>query len=261
MNLTPLAESLVLAAISAVLTSRCGGDVENKAAARKRGAKKASSSSSADDDDEGMTGMIEVATESILADVMDDGVPDDAVSARDRFQPILFSCDVAPHDDGDDDDDDDDDIFTELHDAIATAVMKSEEDEDEDANLAHNECEMCERVTPLTRHHLFPRSQVKHFKKRGFCPPGRSVDEVAAVCRQCHSAIHSFAGERVGVCPFLHAPPPPPPHSKKKGLNPAPLELPLYHSVSVSSPPTSDCVIIHIIHIIRVPCTAYKPHV
>lgn len=203
MNLTPLAESLVLAAISAVLTSRCGGDVENKAAARKRGAKKASSSPSADDDDEGMAGMIEVATESILADVMDDGVPEDAVSARDRFQPVLFSCDVAPHDAGDDEDDDN--IFTELHDAIANAIMKSEEDEDEDANLAHNECEMCERVTPLTRHHLFPRSQVKHFRKRGFCPPGRSLDEVAAVCRQCHSAIHSFAGERVGECPSLLA--------------------------------------------------------
>jgi hypothetical protein len=55
---------------------------------------------------------------------------------------------------------------------------------------------MCERVTPLTRHHLFPRSQIKHFEKRGVCPPGRSLDEVAAVCRQCHSAIHAFADER-----------------------------------------------------------------
>ena len=181
--MTPHAEAFVLGAIAAVLNARCGGDA-------------CSSTRNVPEDE---SGMIEVATESILADVVDDGVPEDAVSAKDRFQPILFSCDVTPHDDDDDDDDDDggggDDIFGELLDAISTAIAKSEADEN-DEDLAHNQCEMCERVTPLTRHHLFPRSQVKHFEKRGFVGEGRSVDEVAAVCRQCHSAIHAFADER-----------------------------------------------------------------
>lgn len=184
--LTPHAEALVSGAITAVLNRRCscGGGVEHKAAEDQGG------------------GMLEVAAESILADVMDDGVPGDAVSARDRFEPILFSCDVSPLDDDDVEVDEEGGagggIFAELHEAITGAVIKSEEGEDdeEDAYLARNQCEMCERVTPLTRHHLFPRSQVKHFEKRGFCPPGRSIDEVAAVCRQCHSAIHAFASER-----------------------------------------------------------------
>jgi hypothetical protein len=55
---------------------------------------------------------------------------------------------------------------------------------------------MCERVTPLTRHHLFPTSEHDFIKKRNLCPPDRSLHEVAAVCRPCHTAIHGFADER-----------------------------------------------------------------
>lgn len=156
LELTPHSEALLLSAIAAVLTTHC-------------------TDSSSD--------MLEVATESILADVMDDGVPADAVTARERFEPILFSYDVSPPEDDDDDDNENEGgggggIFAALRAAIARAVK---EEEDEDAYLSRNQCEMCERTTPLTRHHLFPRSQVKHFQKRGFCPPGRSLDEVAAV--------------------------------------------------------------------------------
>lgn len=131
--------------------------------------------------------MLEVAAESILADVLDDGVPGDASAARERFESILLSCDLTPTDEDEDEDGGDAndagelteggtfDVYAELRDVILRAMTNEEDEED---YLSHDQCEMCERVTPLTRHHLFPRSQVKHFEKRGFCPLGRSLDEV-----------------------------------------------------------------------------------
>ena len=82
--------------------------------------------------------------------------------------------------------------------AVADAVRAGDEAKDaEDDLLAPGECEMCEREAPLTRHHLFPKSEWKRFERRR--PPGceeRDLRECAMVCRPCHSAVHAFASER-----------------------------------------------------------------
>eukprot|EP00227_Mantoniella_beaufortii_P001129 CAMPEP_0197614884 /NCGR_PEP_ID=MMETSP1326-20131121/59751_1 /TAXON_ID=1155430 /ORGANISM="Genus nov. species nov., Strain RCC2288" /LENGTH=258 /DNA_ID=CAMNT_0043183761 /DNA_START=107 /DNA_END=883 /DNA_ORIENTATION=- len=158
--------------------------------------------------------MLEVAAESILADVLEDGVPEDAAAARDRFESIMFSCELSPEEEDEDEEEageEEEDaggggdagggedgegnggLYGDLRAAIARAMAN---EDDADDCLSRNQCEMCERVTPLTRHHLFPLSQHKHFQKRGFCPTGRSLFEVAAVCRPCHTAIHAFENEK-----------------------------------------------------------------
>ena len=83
-------------------------------------------------------------------------------------------------------------LFEGVNDALANEI-------DEEELLGDDACEMCERVMPLTRHHLFPRTCWKFFEKRppaGFAESGRSLQETAALCRQCHSAVHLFADER-----------------------------------------------------------------
>jgi len=55
-------------------------------------------------------------------------------------------------------------------------------------------CELCERVTSLTFHHLIPRQMHRRtsFKKR------YSKEQLASgalLCRDCHRAIHKFYSE------------------------------------------------------------------
>jgi|AntAceMinimDraft_5_1070358.scaffolds.fasta_scaffold14108_5 hypothetical protein len=116
LELSQHAEALLVGAITTVLTSRCGGDTAAAAAAA--------------------AAMIEVATESILADVLDDGVPGDVAAARDRFEPILFSCELSTSDDDDEVEGDGSGegeamggggLYADLHSAIARAVLKVEE--------------------------------------------------------------------------------------------------------------------------------------
>jgi hypothetical protein len=54
-------------------------------------------------------------------------------------------------------------------------------------------CRLCERVMPLTAHHVFPKTTHKKLKKRGADP--NSLAKTMPLCRPCHSAIHSFITE------------------------------------------------------------------
>ena len=56
-------------------------------------------------------------------------------------------------------------------------------------------CELCERSTPLTRHHLVPRTLHKEFRKMGWTKKDLEFG-VAMLCRPCHSAVHRHATER-----------------------------------------------------------------
>lgn len=49
-------------------------------------------------------------------------------------------------------------------------------------------CLLCERLMPLTRHHVMPRSTHKRYRKKGYTEDvlKRTID----ICRPCHSAIH-----------------------------------------------------------------------
>lgn len=140
----------------------------------------------------GEDALLEAAAEMLVLDVLEgDGVPENQDVARARWEQTMVDLEVTPLDE--------DDIqqsysllLQAVHDALANEINP------EDV-LADDACEMCERVMPLTRHHLIPKCEVKYFTSRppsGFTESGRSVHETASVCRQCHSCIHQFADER-----------------------------------------------------------------
>jgi hypothetical protein len=143
----------------------------------------------------GEDALLDAATELLVLDVTEErGCPEDVETARERWEPSLVDLDIAPQDEDD---------AHDAHDAYASLVKAVQDalanEMDEEELLGDDECEMCERVMPLTRHHLFPRSEWKYFEKRppvGFVENGRTLHETAALCRQCHSAVHAFADER-----------------------------------------------------------------
>lgn len=61
-----------------------------------------------------------------------------------------------------------------------------EEEEEEDGC-----CKICERNMRLTRHHLIPRETHKRYLKQGKYTK-EQLNQTAAICRMCHSAIHRF---------------------------------------------------------------------
>lgn len=148
----------------------------------------------------GEDALLEAATEMLFLDVIEDGgVPKDVETARARYEPMLSDLDVLPADE---------DAAADAYEALLEGVNDALANEiDEEELLGDDACEMCERVMPLTRHHLIPRSEWKYFEKRppaGFAESGRSLQETAALCRQCHSAVHSFADERALVRERVH---------------------------------------------------------
>ena len=107
--------------------------------------------------------MFDFAVESILADVQEDGVPKDVDEAMSRWSSTLEDCELTPFDDDDDDEDASElvvDMYGELIERIQSAMAEARGEVEE--YLAADQCEMCERVTPLTRHHLFPTSEHDH---------------------------------------------------------------------------------------------------
>ena len=107
--------------------------------------------------------MFDFAVESILADVQEDGVPKDVDEAMSRWSSTLEDCELTPFDEDDDDEDASElavDMYGELIERIQSAMAEARGDVEE--YLDADQCEMCERVTPLTRHHLFPTSEHDH---------------------------------------------------------------------------------------------------
>eukprot|EP00209_Acetabularia_acetabulum_P000816 EC095576.1.p1 GENE.EC095576.1~~EC095576.1.p1 ORF type:complete len:151 (+),score=0.51 EC095576.1:2-454(+) len=66
--------------------------------------------------------------------------------------------------------------------------QKMLEQEDEDG--IDGGCEMCQRYTFLTKHHLIPKSTHKQMKKKGLS--AEQLMQYAYICRQCHSAAHHY---------------------------------------------------------------------
>ncbi|CAN0389338.1 unnamed protein product, partial [Ectocarpus sp. 13 AM-2016] len=49
-------------------------------------------------------------------------------------------------------------------------------------------CSLCERLMPLTRHHVMPKSTHKRYRKKGYSDA--VLNRTIAICRPCHSAVH-----------------------------------------------------------------------
>ncbi|WP_263146475.1 HNH endonuclease [Pseudomonas sp. RIT-PI-AD] len=57
-------------------------------------------------------------------------------------------------------------------------------------------CELCRRASPLTRHHLIPKSlHGKLYIRKRYTRQER-VSATLWVCRACHNHIHATFGER-----------------------------------------------------------------
>ncbi|KAK9840340.1 hypothetical protein WJX74_007883 [Apatococcus lobatus] len=71
---------------------------------------------------------------------------------------------------------------------LQQALQASHHSAEEDV-LPPGSCEMCERLMPLTVHHLYPREIQKKFLKRGLMTDAHRLQK-ASICRQCHNTIH-----------------------------------------------------------------------
>jgi len=54
-------------------------------------------------------------------------------------------------------------------------------------------CGMCERIMPLTRHHLIPRTTHTKYRKKGLSKD--FLNTCVDICRPCHSAVHNLYDE------------------------------------------------------------------
>uniref|UniRef100_A0A0G4HK29 Tudor domain-containing protein n=1 Tax=Chromera velia CCMP2878 TaxID=1169474 RepID=A0A0G4HK29_9ALVE len=63
---------------------------------------------------------------------------------------------------------------------------------DTDLSLAAS-CEMCERVLPLTKHHLIPRTTHPRMRKEGWTTD--QLSEGVMICRPCHDMVHRAEDE------------------------------------------------------------------
>lgn len=52
-------------------------------------------------------------------------------------------------------------------------------------------CMLCERLMPLTWHHLYPKEVQKKFLRRGLMTE-EDRNSGIRICRQCHNAVHRF---------------------------------------------------------------------
>ena len=57
-------------------------------------------------------------------------------------------------------------------------------------------CQLCQRIMPLTDHHLIPRDVQKKYLKRGLMQEA-DRSRVLKCCRQCHNAIHRLFDHEV----------------------------------------------------------------
>lgn len=70
------------------------------------------------------------------------------------------------------------------------------EDDENDDELLEGCCDVCERKTRLTRHHVFPRETHKSLMSKGY--DRQSLSLTIPVCRMCHNRIHSiFTNEQL----------------------------------------------------------------
>lgn len=51
-------------------------------------------------------------------------------------------------------------------------------------------CEICDRQTSLTEHHVYPKEMHKTMLKRGILD--EKLNETIRICRLCHSTVHRF---------------------------------------------------------------------
>lgn len=57
-------------------------------------------------------------------------------------------------------------------------------------------CELCGRATPVTRHHLIPRTRHRNKRMRRSFSREEMQQRVLWVCRSCHNHIHDTFSEK-----------------------------------------------------------------
>lgn len=62
--------------------------------------------------------------------------------------------------------------------------------------LDSNQCELCERYTKLTIHHLLPKSEHKRLISRGLFNKFQCDNLTVRICRNCHNACHQYLSNK-----------------------------------------------------------------
>lgn len=62
--------------------------------------------------------------------------------------------------------------------------------------LNNNQCELCERFTRLTIHHLLPKSEHKRLIKRGLFDKHQCDNLTIKICRNCHNSCHQYISNK-----------------------------------------------------------------
>lgn len=91
----------------------------------------------------------------------------------------------------------------DIIDVESSKDMEDEVDEDED-DFGEHECQMCERIMPLTFHHLFPKKVHKRIEERKRGDKGEATGIPKhmlrtcgiMICRPCHSMLHKTFDHR-----------------------------------------------------------------
>eukprot|EP00667_Euglena_gracilis_P020900 EG_transcript_22709 len=124
---------------------------------------------------------VELIRENITAEVLD-RLPASAAVMADRFEDLLL---------GHEDIGIEQEEFERFYELLQEQLERLTAEDDDDEDLEPGQCEMCERRTPLTFHHLIPKSTHADMLKRNVFPKSE-LSRGIRICRPCHSAVHGF---------------------------------------------------------------------
>eukprot|EP01025_Chloroclados_australasicus_P012105 TRINITY_DN1551_c0_g1_i5.p3 TRINITY_DN1551_c0_g1~~TRINITY_DN1551_c0_g1_i5.p3 ORF type:complete len:243 (-),score=29.15 TRINITY_DN1551_c0_g1_i5:711-1439(-) len=124
--------------------------------------------------------------ESIAVDIEENGVPTNQQIVRDTCMDLLNSYGEVENEELQQ--------FCDLLYSGLTQLYEEMKKEQDDEEGMDGGCEMCERYTFLTKHHLYPRETHKAMKKKGMNQD--QLNQYAWICRQCHSAAHHFISNK-----------------------------------------------------------------
>ena len=90
----------------------------------------------------------------------------------------------------------------ELSPRTRARILEEQKEEREAAKLSQHMCAMCERVMPLTAHHLIPKTTHEKYLAMGGKYTKAFLSTCVDICRPCHSAVHKLIEEEVLASDF-----------------------------------------------------------
>ena len=87
------------------------------------------------------------------------------------------------------------DEMTYLLESLLNTLSELTYEEEEGEDLADGECELCERLIPITRHHVHPK-MVHNWCEQHLGKTKKELHHTIGICRPCHNAVHRLADHK-----------------------------------------------------------------